>query len=123
MLRAPSRAPELMEWSEDGVQAEWLIERGGPADVWSVAAILLQCITGVEPYANMGVNEVQRAHILIHAPGCIPDDQPLSLQNLLRQSFDAVPADRPEMAVLYQVNFAISCCLCFACVVSTVQIL
>ena len=94
---AACRAPELIDDEVDVSRA------GIPSDVWSLAAVLLHCLTGVAPYSGMRSMEMRRALLLRHSPGPIPEDLPNQLQVLLRQCFQAEPADRPGLPHIKQV--------------------
>ena len=73
------------------------------ADIWSLAAVLLQCLTGRPPYEGMRSMQMRRALLQGHAPGPIPEDVPTSLKRLLRQCFHETPDQRPSLSQIKQV--------------------
>ena len=89
------RPPELV----DDESAEPMPQ----ADVWSMAAVLQQCLTGRPPYDGMSSVQVRRALLLRHAPGAVPEDIPNSLQQLLRRCFHETPEQRPSLVQIKQV--------------------
>jgi len=69
---------------------------GPPADVYSLACLLYECLTGSAPYPSNDVQEVMRAHILA------PQPRPSLMRRGINPAFDGVigkgmakdPADR-----------------------------
>ena len=92
------RAPELVD--DEATQPT------PSADIWSLAAVLLQCLTGRKPYEGMSSMQMRRALLLRHAPGAIPGDIPNGLQQLLRRCFHETPNQRPALAQIKQVRKA-----------------
>ncbi len=74
------------------------------ADIWSLAAVLLQCLTGRPPYEGMRSMQVRRALLERHAPGPVPEDLPTSLKRLLQQCFHETPDQRPSLSQIKQVR-------------------
>lgn len=97
MLIALCRAPVLIDDEIDSATA------GTACDIWSLAATLLNCLTGTAPYHGMRSTEMRRALLLRHAPGPVPEDLPAGLQRMLRQCFHADPTQRPSLAEVKQV--------------------
>jgi len=93
--QVPCRPPELI----DDVSAP----PSPSADIWSLAAVLLQCLTGRPPYEGMRSMQMCRALLQRHAPGPIPEDLPTSLKRLLRQCFNETPDERPSLSQIKQV--------------------
>lgn len=75
----------------------------GSADVWSLGAVLLQCLTGRAPYEGMSSMAMHGALLQKYAPGPVPDDIPDSLQRLLRQCFHEAAEQRPSLQQIKQV--------------------
>jgi len=73
------------------------------ADIWSLAAVLLQCLTGRPPYEGMRSMQMRRALLQRHAPGPVPEDLPSSLKRLFRQCFHETPDQRPSLSRIKQV--------------------
>ena len=93
--QVPRRPPELID------------DESAPpvpsADIWSLAAVLLQCLTGRPPYEGMRSMQMRRALLQRHAPGPVPEDLPTSLKRLLRQCFHDTPDQRPSLLQIQQV--------------------
>ena len=73
------------------------------ADVWSLGAVLLQCLTGTPPYEGMRSMAMCAALLQGRPPGPIPGNIPNSLQRLLGQCFLVPAARRPTLANVKQV--------------------
>ena len=93
--QVPCRPPELI----DDVSAP----PSPSADIWSLAAVLLQCLTGRPPYEGMRSMQMRRALLQRHAPGPVPEDLPSSLKRLLQQCFHEMPDQRPSLSQIKQV--------------------
>lgn len=91
---AAHRAPELLD--DDPSHPP-----GFPSDIWSLAAIMLHCLTGKPPFQGEG--KVHKALLQGKPPGQMPVGLPQPLQTLLEQCFQTNPAKRPALKEIKQV--------------------
>ena len=79
-------------------------EPAGPAsDVYALACVLFECLTGAAPFADRRLFEVAVAHLEDEPPDASErrDEVPVPLSDILRQAMAKDPAERPRTGTAF----------------------